>query len=137
MVVSFLHVIRTSLEVIEMSESSLTTSKEPVSTKFSDLVGYLQILQTRISLGLAIIALMVSASASVTSVLPFLRPPPGSLPIHLYLAAFALTYGAFSALIVLITPFELQQKISHRLSSRELPSVDFVDPELHKAFIAE
>ena len=102
-----------------MSEASPTTSKEPVPTKFSDLVGYLQVLQTRIGLGLAIIALVVSASASVIPVLPFLRPPPGSLPIHLYLAAVALTYGVLSALIVLITPFYLQQKIIYRLTKRD------------------
>src|SRR6516164_3412231 len=90
-----------------------------VPTKFSDLVGYLQLLQNRIGITLAVIALTATASGAVASLLPQL--PTGSMPVMVYLAAIALTVSAIWLWPLIAMSTKLRQLIFERLKTRALP----------------
>jgi hypothetical protein len=107
------------------------------TTKFSDLVGYLQLLNNRITMTLAVIALTVTASGAMAPLWPFRRLPPGSLPIPAAVAAIALTISVVRAVLVTSTPVELLRPLFKRLEANNLPSVDHVDAALHEAFVRE
>jgi hypothetical protein len=115
-----------------------TAGSEPAATmptKFSDLVGYLQLLQTRIGITLTVIGLTGAAAGTVAPLLPHL--PDGAVPVLVYLAAIALTVSAYWVAQVIGIPAQLRQLIFERLKTRSLPSVDFVETELHSQFVVE
>jgi hypothetical protein len=113
------------------------SSNKLVVTKFSDIISYLQLLQTRISLTLALIALIVTASVTAMSAFPFTIPPPGSFPLTIYLSVIAITISTLFALGVMTMPVNLQNMIFERLSSRQLPYSDFTPIELQEKFLQE
>jgi hypothetical protein len=106
-----------------------------VPIKFSDLVGYLQLLQTRIGITLTVIALTGAATGTLAPLLPQL--PAGAIPVMVYVAAIALTVSAMWVTQVIGMPAKLRQLIFERLRTRALPSADFVETELHIEFVAE
>ena len=111
---------------------------EPVAsvpTKFSDLLGYLQLLQNRIGITLAVIALTATASGAVASLLPQL--PAGAMPVVVYAAAIFLTVSTIALTPLIGMPAKLRQLIFERLKTRALPSADFAELELHNEFVAE
>jgi hypothetical protein len=131
-------------EGVAMSESSPSedTLGPPESiplahTKFSDLVGYLQLLQARVGLTLTASGLTATASGVLAPLLPFGQLPKGSLPIPVYFAGFALCACVFNALGAIAIPSHLETLIFGRLKCRELPAVDYVERELHQIFANE
>jgi hypothetical protein len=126
-----------SQDKFSMIETAPPSSKRPFSTKFSDLVSYLQLLQNRIGLTLAAVALTITASAVAAPLMAFLKPPPESFPVLICLGAITLSGSAVIALSIMPMPSRLRKMIFERLMSRELPTIDDVSPELQKEFVEE
>lgn len=94
-----------------------------------------QLLQNRIGITLAVVALTGAATGSVAPLLPQL--PAGAIPVMVYAAAVALTVSALGVTQIIGMPARLRHLIFERLKTRALPSADFVEPELHSEFVAE
>lgn len=100
--------------------------------KFSDLNTYLQGLQTRVSICIAVLAFLLAA---ISSLRDSLSPPDGAPNILSAVALVCLGLGFLPAAGTLRTPVRLTLLLEDRLGSRNLTHPDYVGPELHAEFL--
>lgn len=103
--------------------------------KFSDLNAYFQGLQTRLSVSVAVLALLLGTIASLRPLLP--SPPAGAPHLLGLLAIGCVVVGFVLAASTLRPSYRFTLLIENRLASRDLVTPDDVSAALQTAFLSE